>query len=190
MAPMPTRTSARIEDRIASEITFPRLLGYRYDVPSERLRQRSRTTRNCPLDRRHPDQNRERANRRERSIHKLGRSQRHRDNEVAFLLAKLTAREVLSARQRAENDRPSVHRFDADVKGWLFPQVLAIAKSWLAEWRHLQRHTFPQLLPARRGLRTTQPTHLQRFRERGGHSCAQTDSGPLRCRWVDAIRRL
>ena len=34
--PTPTRVRA-LEDRIACEITFPRLLGYRYDVPSERL---------------------------------------------------------------------------------------------------------------------------------------------------------
>ena len=34
--PIPTRVRA-LEDRISCEITFPRLLGYRYDVPSERL---------------------------------------------------------------------------------------------------------------------------------------------------------
>ena len=34
--PPPTRVRA-LEDRIACEITFPRLLGYRYDLPSERL---------------------------------------------------------------------------------------------------------------------------------------------------------
>ena len=34
--PMPTRVRA-LEDRIACEITFPRLVGYRYDLPGERL---------------------------------------------------------------------------------------------------------------------------------------------------------
>ena len=34
--PLPTRVRA-LESRIASEITFPRLLGYRYDMPGERL---------------------------------------------------------------------------------------------------------------------------------------------------------
>lgn len=33
---LPTRVRA-LEDRIACEITFPRLVGYRYEVPAERL---------------------------------------------------------------------------------------------------------------------------------------------------------
>ena len=34
--PAPTRVRA-MEERIACEITFPRVIGYRYDLPSERL---------------------------------------------------------------------------------------------------------------------------------------------------------
>ncbi|MEZ4563287.1 MAG: hypothetical protein R2853_11165 [Thermomicrobiales bacterium] len=34
--PIPTRVRA-LPERIAQEITFPRLIGYRYDLPSERL---------------------------------------------------------------------------------------------------------------------------------------------------------
>ena len=144
--PIPTRVRA-LEDRIACEITFPRLLGYRYDVPSERL---SATfthdsklalstadiptrTENAPIVG-------------ERSIHTLDDLKRHRDNEVAFLLAKLTLEKYFRQDNEQKTDRPSVHRFDADVKGWLFPQVLAIAKRWLAECVTCKDNTFPQLL--------------------------------------------
>ena len=62
--PMPTRVRA-LEERIACEITFPRLLGYRYELPGERLtRDVHRRLAAGALDRRHPDQDRERADRR------------------------------------------------------------------------------------------------------------------------------
>lgn len=65
---------------------------------------------------------------------------------MAFLLAKLTLEEYFRQDNEQKTDRPSVHRFDADVKGWLFPQVLAIAKRWLAECVTCKDNTFPQLL--------------------------------------------
>jgi type III restriction enzyme len=144
--PMPTRVRA-LEERIACEMTFPRLVGYRYDVPSERL---SATftddsklalstadiptkTENAPIVG-------------ERSIHTLDDLKRHRENEVAFLLAKLTLEKYFRQDNEQKTDRPSVHRFDADVKGWLFPQMLGIAKRWLAECVTCKDNTFPQLL--------------------------------------------
>ena len=103
---MPTRVRA-LEDRIACEITFPRLLGYRYDVPSERL---SATftgdsklalstadiptrTENAPIVG-------------ERSIHTLDDLKRHRENEVAFLLAKLTLEKYF----RQDNEQKTIGR--------------------------------------------------------------------------------
>ncbi len=144
--PMPTRVRA-LEDRIACEITFPRLLGYRYDVPSERLSAAftadsklalstadiPTSTENAPIVG-------------ERSIHTLDDLKRHRESEVAFLLAKLTLEKYFRQDNEQKTDRPSVHRFDADVKGWLFPQVLTIARRWLAECVTCKDNTFPQLL--------------------------------------------
>jgi type III restriction enzyme len=118
--PLPTRVRA-IESRIACEITFPRLLGYRYDVAGERLtatfNDESRLalstadiptkTENAPIVG-------------ESSIHTLDDLKRHRPNEVAFLLAKLTLERYF--RDDDGNDKP-----------WLFPQLLGIAKRWLAE---------------------------------------------------------
>ncbi len=87
---LPTRVRA-LEGRSAREITFPRLLGYRYDVAGERLTatftDESRLalstadiptkTVNAPIVG-------------ETSIHTLDDLKRHRPNEVGFLLAKLT----------------------------------------------------------------------------------------------------
>jgi len=131
--PRPTRVRA-LESRIACEITFPRLLGYRYDIAGERLSATftedskfslstadiPTTVENAPIVG-------------ESSIHTLDDLKRHRPNEVAFLLAKLTLEQYF--RDDDGNDKP-----------WLFPQLLAIAKRWLAECVTLKDHTFPQLL--------------------------------------------
>ena len=131
--PLPTRVRA-LESRVAHEITFPRLLGYRYDVAGERLiatfSDESKLvlstvdiptkTENAPIVG-------------ESSIHTLDDLKRHRLNEVAFLLAKLTLEKYF--RDDDGNDKP-----------WLFPQLLNIAKRWLAECVTLKDNTFPQLL--------------------------------------------
>ncbi|MDR4469658.1 MAG: DEAD/DEAH box helicase family protein [Nitrospira sp.] len=131
--PLPTRVRA-LESRLACEITFPRLLGYRYDIAGERVTARftdeSRLalstadiptkTENAPIVG-------------ESSIHTLDDLKRRRLNEVAFLLAKLTLEKYF--RDDAGNDKP-----------WLFPQLLGIAKRWLTECVTLKDNTFPQLL--------------------------------------------
>jgi type III restriction enzyme len=57
---------------------------------------------------------------------------------------------VLEKYFRAEGepkrDRADTHRFDADVQAWLFPQVLALTRRWLAECVTCKDNTFPQLL--------------------------------------------
>jgi type III restriction enzyme len=131
--PMPTRVRA-LEDRIACEITFPRLLGYRYDLPAEKLSARfseesrfSLSTADIPtkvqVD---PIVG-------ESSIHTLDDLKCRREQEVAFLLAKL----VLEHYFRDD---------DGNGKPWLFPQVLRISKKWLYECVTLKDNTFPQLL--------------------------------------------
>ena len=131
--PLPTRVRA-LENRIACEITFPRLLGYRYDVAGERLTatftEQSRLmlstadlptkTENAPIVG-------------ESSIHTLDDLKCRRLNEVAFLLAKLTLEQYF-------------RDYDGNDKPWLFPQLLGIAKRWLDECVTLKDNTFPQLL--------------------------------------------
>jgi type III restriction enzyme len=130
---LPTRVRA-LENRIACEITFPRLLGYRYDMAGERLtatfNEESKLalstadiptkTENAPIVG-------------ESSIHTLDDLKRRRPNEVAFLLAKLTLEKYF--RDDDSNDKP-----------WLFPQLLGIVKRWLAECIALKDNTFPQML--------------------------------------------
>ncbi len=69
----------------------------------------------------------------ESSEHTLDDLKRHRPQEVAFLLAKLTLEEYF------RDD-------DGNVKAWLFPQLLVVAKRWLSECVVLKDNTFPQLL--------------------------------------------
>ena len=131
--PTPTRVRA-LESRIACEITFPRLLGYRYDLPGERLTatftDASRlalstadlptVTENAPIVG-------------ESSVHTLEDLKRRRLSEVAFRLTRLTLEKYF--RDDDGNDKP-----------WLFPQLLAITKRWLAECVVQKDGTFPQLL--------------------------------------------
>jgi type III restriction enzyme len=131
--PTPTRVRA-LEDRVASEIRFPRLLGYRYDIPAEKLQAKfsddstlALSTADIPtkvqLD---PIVG-------ESSEHTLDDLKRRRPQEVAFFLAKL----VLEKYFRDD---------DGNAKPWLFPQLLGITKQWLAECVRLKDGTFPQLL--------------------------------------------
>ena len=139
--------SARLESRIACEITFPRLLGYRYEWPTKRLTARRSPT--TPGSRSPRPTSRARP-RTPRSSAKAAstRSTTSRSaalNEVAFLLAKLTLEKYF--RQDGETGprsrRPPIR---SEVQAWLFPQVLAIAKRWLDECVHCKDNTFPQLL--------------------------------------------
>ena len=131
--PLPTRVRA-LESRLACEIIFPRLLGYRYDVAGERLSATFTDESRLALSTADIPTKTENAHIvGESSIHTLDDLKRHRPNEVAFLLAKLTLEKYF--RDDDGNDKP-----------WLFPQLLGIAKRWLAECVTLKDNTFPQLL--------------------------------------------
>ncbi|NLX99039.1 MAG: DEAD/DEAH box helicase family protein [Rhodopirellula sp.] len=131
--PMPTRVRA-LENRIACEITFPRLVGYRYDMAGERLTATFTKESRLPLSTADiPTKTENAPIVGESTIHTLDDLKRRRLNEVAFMLAKLTLEKYF--RDDDGNDKP-----------WLFPQLLGIAKRWLAECVTLKDHAFPQLL--------------------------------------------
>jgi type III restriction enzyme len=131
--PPPKRVRA-LEERAACEITFPRLTGYRFDFTEERLgavfSKDSRLelstadvptkTENAPIVG-------------EISIHTLDDLRKERTQRIAFELAKLVLEEKF--RDDAGNTKP-----------WLFPQLLEIARRWLAEWVRTKDNTFPQML--------------------------------------------
>ncbi len=124
-----------LDDRIDREITFPRLLGHRYEVGEKRLTaeftEDSRMsvstldvptkTENAPIIG-------------ETSLLTLyDYRTRFRENQVSFDLAK----RVLDRYFRDD---------DGNEKPWLFPQVLTITKQWLAGSVTFKDGTFPQLL--------------------------------------------
>ncbi|OFX14401.1 MAG: restriction endonuclease subunit R, partial [Armatimonadetes bacterium RBG_16_58_9] len=145
--PLPVTRVRALEDRIECEITFPRVIGYRYDLPTDRLsaeftddsRMALSTaevpswTENAPIVG-------------QSSIHRLDELKSRRPQEVAFLLAKLVLEKYFRQDGEKREDRASEHRFDPDVQAWLFPQVLNITRQWLDECVTCKDNTFPQML--------------------------------------------
>ncbi len=131
--PMPTRVRA-LDSRSACEISFPRLLGYRYDVAGERLAATFTDDAKIALSTADiPTRTESAPIVGEASIHDLDDLKRRRPNEVAFLLAKLTLEKYF--RDDDGNDKP-----------WLFPQLLDIARRWMDTCVKCKDHTFPQML--------------------------------------------
>ncbi|MGO9464098.1 MAG: hypothetical protein ACLQVF_08065 [Isosphaeraceae bacterium] len=131
--PTPTRVHA-LADRIARAITWPRLLGYRYELPGERLTARFNGDAKFTIT------NADLATKTEVEgivgelrVDTLDDLKQRRPNEVAFRLAKLTLEKYF--RDDAGHDKP-----------WLFPQLLAITNRWLGECLTCNCGTFPQLL--------------------------------------------
>ncbi|HWB11125.1 MAG TPA: DEAD/DEAH box helicase family protein [Pirellulales bacterium] len=118
--PQPTHVRA-LEDRIQREITFPRIDGYRYELPAERLTARFEESSHLALTTAHvPTQVESAPIVGETSIHRLDDLKKRREQEVVFLLAKLALEKYF--RDEEQNAKP-----------WLFPDLLAIARRWLAE---------------------------------------------------------
>jgi type III restriction enzyme len=131
--PTPTRVRA-LEERIASEMSFPRVTGYRYDLPSKKLSARftedsqmTLSTADIPtkvqLD---PIVG-------ESSVHTLEGLKNRRDHEVAFYISKLVLEHYF------KDD-------EGNLQFWLFPQILAVTREWIRDWVLLKDDTFPQLL--------------------------------------------
>jgi len=144
--PMPTRVRA-LEERIACEITFPRLAGYRYDIPGEKIT--AKFTKDSHLALTTADLPTKTENAPivgESSIHTLDDLKARRMQEVAFLLAKLTLEKYFRWDGENRTERAKEHHFDKEVKIWLFPQILTITRRWLNECVVCKDNTFPQLL--------------------------------------------
>ena len=123
-----------LEERQSCEITFPRLMGYRYNIPTEKLSPQftdesvmtlstediATWTESAPIVGEH-------------SIQTLEDLKTQREQYVAFTLAKLTM-ETFFRDEQGNN------------KQFLFPQLLNIARSWLSECVRCKDNTFVQLL--------------------------------------------
>ncbi len=131
--PTPTRVRA-LEERIACEITFPRAIGYRYEMPSERLDVTFSSESKLaisPADL--PTKTEMSSIIGEASMHTLYGLSDKREQEVDFELAKL----VLEKYFRDD---------DGNAKPWLFPQLLKIARRWRMECLTCKDNAFPQML--------------------------------------------
>ncbi len=131
--PIPTRVRA-LDDRLACEISFPHVVGYRYELSGERLTAKfkadSRLTissadvptkvENAPIVG-------------ETAVHTLDELRGVREQEVAFrLAARLVERHLLDA--------------DGMSQPWLFPQALDIVNDWMAKYVRFKDDCFPQML--------------------------------------------
>jgi type III restriction enzyme len=130
--PTPTRVRA-LEDRIACEITFPRVTGYRYDLPADRLAV------NFTADSRMAISTADLPTRTEMAsivgeskFHDLYGLRDRREQEVVFRLASHALEKYL------RDD-------EGNVKLWFFPQLLVITRRWLTECVTYKDNTFPQM---------------------------------------------
>ncbi|MGA9408654.1 MAG: DUF433 domain-containing protein, partial [Bacteroidota bacterium] len=131
--PMPTRVRA-LEDRVACEITFPRLTGYRYELPAEKLTAKFTDASRMALSTADiPTKTENAPIVGETSIHTLDELKLRREQEVIFLLSKFVLERYL--RDADDNTKP-----------WLFPQLLRIARDWRNQCVTLKDNTFVQLL--------------------------------------------
>ena len=123
-----------LEERAACEIAFPRVTGYCYEFPAERLRASFTEGSHMTLSTKDiPTRTENAPIIGESVILTLDDLKQHREQEVAFLLAKL----VLETYFRDD---------EGALKPWLFPQLLDISKLWLRKCLTLKDNTFPQLL--------------------------------------------
>ena len=144
--PIPIRVRA-IEERKACEITFPRLVGYRYEFKGDKLGYSFTDDAVMVISTKDiPTQTESAPIVGESSIHRLDDLKRRREQEVAFLLAKLVLEKYFRQDGTKHIEQTKEHRFDAEVQMWLFPQVLQITKGWLADCVVCHDNTFPQLL--------------------------------------------
>lgn len=129
----PTRVRA-LEERIESEITFPRLLGYRYDLPGDRLTVEFKPDSHMAISTQDfPTRNVNAPIIGETSLHTLYDLSLRREQEVDFGLA----RRVL---ERYYQDD------EGDVRPWLFPQLLKIVHEWRRTCLTLKDDMFVQAL--------------------------------------------
>lgn len=131
--PMPTRVRA-LEDRNDRLITFPRVAGYKYDMPAEIL------TATFTDDSRMAISTQEVPTKievdplvGEKTVHTLDDLKKHRLNEVAFCLAKRVLDKYFPPGE--ENCGP-----------WLYPKILHNVKRWLSECLYCKDNAFSQML--------------------------------------------
>jgi len=145
-SPQPTRVRSLPECSDCA-ISFPRLLGYRYDIVEPQLKYRFVKDCELPLSTKDIPTKTENAPIVGQSvIHTLDDLRNRREKEVAFLLAKLTLEKYFRGDCEKQTDRPAAHTWNNEVQAWRFPQLLQISQEWLAQCVKCKDNAFKQLL--------------------------------------------
>ncbi len=148
--PKPGRVPTRVrslEDRVEHEITFPRLVGYRYEVKEKKLNAEFSEDSSMTLSSQDiPFKTENSPIVGESSTHTLDDLKQHREQEVAFLLSKLVLEKYFRADGSKRTERTGDYGSDSEVQTWLFPQILRIARNWMKECVTYKDGAFPQLM--------------------------------------------
>ena len=140
-----TRVRA-LEDRIDKEIRFPRVIGYRYEMPPDRLQAHFTEESKLALSTQEvPSETELQPIVGESSLHDLAALRRMREQQVAFKLAKLVLEQYF-AEDHAHGVIGDGAAEKTEARPWLFPQLLDIARRWLDECVVLKDNTFKQML--------------------------------------------
>jgi type III restriction enzyme len=135
--PKPRRSPTRVHaepDRADCEISFPRIVGYRVELPDERLHADFGEDSRLVLTKKELPSTTEVAGVVGAvEAHTLADLRSKREQQVAFQLARLVLDRFM--RDKLDNPRP-----------WLFPQLVDIARLWLRECVVYHDDTFPGLL--------------------------------------------
>ncbi len=128
-APPPVTHVRAVPERAHLLITFPRVVGYRYELSGGSLHHRFGDDQRLELTTEDVPTETELAPAvGAAEIHTLDDLRRRRDQEVVFFLARRLV-------QRYFPDEP-----------WLFPQLIRITRAWIHECVTLKGHAFPQML--------------------------------------------
>jgi type III restriction enzyme len=131
-----------LPERAAARITFPRLDGYRWEVPDENLYADWTDESKMLLAAHHVPTTTEVAGIvGETEVHTLDDLKAQRLKTVAFELAKLVLDRYFQYPDAADADGMA-----KGPRPWLFPRLVEISRSWMAECVICQDHAFPQLL--------------------------------------------
>lgn len=140
-----TRVRA-LEERAELTIRFPRVIGYRYEMPGDRLEAEFTEESKLALSTQDvPSETELQPIVGEASLHDLSALKKMREQQIAFKLAKLVLEQYFSedhseATMGGNGERPK------ESEPWLFPQILDISRRWLDECVVLKDNTFKQML--------------------------------------------
>ncbi|MBV6451751.1 MAG: hypothetical protein MHPDNHAH_02498 [Anaerolineales bacterium] len=130
--PTPTRVRA-LEDRVACEITFPRVVGYRYKFEGETLSVKFTDDSKMSISTADlPTKTEMQSIVGESSFHELYGLKDERLHTVDFRLAALAMGKYFTE--------------EGNARPWLFPQLLRVVQEWRENYLTCKDNTFPQML--------------------------------------------